>query len=76
VRVRFDKDAAITKNADQSTDHTTLFFPDPEPTIASMLKHEQMIFGFTPFNSSPVEMTFDLRGLSELIGQVNEACKN
>ncbi len=75
VRVRFDKEAAATMNTDQSTSHDTLFFHDPDAIIAAMLKHERMVFGFTPFNASPTEMTFDLRGLSEAIGPLNKACK-
>jgi type VI secretion system protein VasI len=75
VRVLFDKEGALTKNAGQSTSRDSLFFPDPEETIAAMLKHERMVFGFTPFDASPVEMTFDLRGLSEAIKPLNEACK-
>jgi type VI secretion system protein VasI len=75
IRYRFDKEPAQTENADKSTDGTGLFFTDPNQVIDSMLKHEELVFGFTPFGVPPVEMTFDLRGLSEAIKPLNEACK-
>jgi type VI secretion system protein VasI len=75
VRTRFDKDAATTENTNQSTSNDSLFFINPEATIADLLKHEQLVFGFTPYNASPVEATFDLRGLSEAIKPLNESCK-
>jgi type VI secretion system protein VasI len=75
VRTRFDKDPATSENTGQSTSNDSLFFLNAEATIADLLKHELLVFGFTPFSSSPVEATFDLRGLSEAIKPLNEACK-
>lgn len=75
IRTRFDKEPATTENTNQSTSHDSLFFINPEATIKDFLKHDQMVLGFTPFDSSPVEITFDLRGLSEAIKPLNEACK-
>ena len=37
-----------------------LFLEGAETYINAMLKHEQIVFGFTPFNANPAEMTFDL----------------
>jgi type VI secretion system protein VasI len=75
IRTRFDKDPATSENTGLSTSRDSLFFLNTEATIADLLKHEQMVFGFTPFGASPVEATFDLRGLSEAITPLNEACK-
>lgn len=75
IRVRFDSDQAQTLNADKSTDGKALFFPEADPYIDAMLKHGRMVFGFTPYGVPPQEMTFDLHGLSEIIGPLNEACK-
>jgi type VI secretion system protein VasI len=75
VRTRFDKDAATSENTNQSTDNTSLFFLNAEATISDLLKHEQLVFGFTPFSASPAEATFDLHGLAEAIKPLNEACK-
>lgn len=74
IRYRFDQDSALPGQAGKSTDGTALFFQGPEEFIERMLKHERLVFGFTPFGAPPAEMTFDLRGLSEAIGPLNEAC--
>jgi type VI secretion system protein VasI len=74
IRYRFDKESAQTDIASKSTDNLALFLEGPQTYITAMLEHEQFIFGFTPFNGNPVETTFDLRGLSEAIKPVREAC--
>jgi type VI secretion system protein VasI len=73
-RYRFDKEPAKTDIASKSTDNLALFLDGPQTYIATMLKHDEMVFGFTPFNGSPVETTFDLRGLSEAIKPLREVC--
>src|SRR5262249_18558874 len=74
IRYRFDKEAAKTDIAGKSTDGKALFLEGPETYISAMLKHEQMVFGFTPFNANPAEMTFDLRGIDKAIVPLREAC--
>lgn len=75
VRIRFDKDPAQSFNTGEATSGKGLFFDDPIPLIKDMLKHNTMVFGFTPFNASPVETVFDLRGLPESIKPLQDACK-
>jgi len=75
VRVRFDSDTAQSVNADKSTDGEALFLPNPQQYITTLLKHDRMMFGFTPFNESPKDMIFDLRGLSEAVKPLNDACR-
>ena len=74
VRVRFDKEQAQALVANESTDRKALFLPNPTQVISAMLKHDQLVFGFTPFNASPVVTTFDLRGLSEVVQPLLDAC--
>jgi type VI secretion system protein VasI len=74
IRYRFDKESAKTDIASKSTDNLALFLDGPQTYIAAMLKHDEMVFGFTPFNGSPAETTFDLRGLSEAIKPLREVC--
>lgn len=74
VRIRVDRDPATTTIGSESTDHHALFFKEPISLIKSLLKGEQMIFGFTPFNSSAVETKFDLRGLDAAVVPLREAC--
>jgi type VI secretion system protein VasI len=75
VRVRFDSDEAEDVITDHSTDNESLFFHDPNAFINKMLQHEKLTFGFIPFNSSSVETSFDLHGLSEAIKPLQEVCK-
>lgn len=73
--VRYDKDEAFDVKMDQSTDGEALFFPEPYGTIAAMLGHETMQIRFTPFNESPQETSFDLRGLEEHTPALAKACE-
>lgn len=73
VRVRFDQEAAQTLVTAKSTDSKALFFEDAG-IINTMEQHERMLFGFTPFNTPPVEIHFDLRGLPNVSTPLHESC--
>ncbi|MBL7836457.1 MAG: hypothetical protein JNM67_02975, partial [Bacteroidetes bacterium] len=74
VRVRFDQDQAFKTVANESTDGDALFFQDPHEMIIAMLKSNEMVFGFTPFNADPAVTTFDLRGLKDVIEPLKQSC--
>ncbi|KAB8141850.1 hypothetical protein F8S13_17080 [Chloroflexia bacterium SDU3-3] len=74
VRIRLDQQKAELINMGQSTDGKGLFFPDAA-IIDRMAKHERLLFSFTPFQQSPTEMSFDLRGLPDVLPQLRAACK-
>lgn len=74
VRVRFGTGTAQSMVVNESTDGQALFFGAPFNVIRSMLGHDEMTFGFTPYNASPVTTTFDLRGLAGVIQPLQEAC--
>lgn len=76
VRVRFDSEEEQDMVAAESTDGKALFLPDPSGIINSMLNHNKMTFGFIPFNASPVVTTFNLTGLSGVIGPLQTACSS
>jgi type VI secretion system VasI family protein len=73
--LRFDKEKAESVTMSKSTDQKSLFFSDPVGKINKMLGHEQMLFQFTPYNSSPALTTFTLTGLNEVIEPLRQACK-
>jgi type VI secretion system protein VasI len=75
VTLRFDKEKATKYHMSKSTDGEALFFGQSVELIKSMLQHTTVLFEFVPFNSSPVMTTFDLRGLSEAVKPLREACK-
>jgi type VI secretion system protein VasI len=74
VRIRFDKGNAQELVMYESTDGEALFFRGSVSMIKDMMRHDEMVFGFTPFNASPTETTFDLQGLSEAIKPLRETC--
>ena len=75
VRVRFDSDTAETFITNHSTDNQALFFKNPTSMMNEILKHQTMVFGFTPFNASPVETSFNLNGVTDAIKPLLEDCK-
>ena len=74
VRLRLDQEKAYTIQAGKSTSGKALFVHDPKSFIEQLLMHQQLVMGFTPFSAAPVEMTFDLGGLTEAIKPLREAC--
>lgn len=74
VRIRFDDEAAETLNTGRSTDDKALFFDNAPQLISRLEAADRMLFQFTPYNASPVETSFDLRGLSEVLPQLRQAC--
>lgn len=74
VTIRFDKEKATKYRFSASTDNKALFAQDPINFIRTLLKHETMLFQFTPFNASPTMTTFDLTGLASVIKELQTAC--
>jgi type VI secretion system protein VasI len=76
VRVRLDANPALTIKMSHSTDGNALFFPEPEKMVSTLNGRETMLFEFTPFNAPPDETSFNLRGISEAIKPLRDACPN
>lgn len=74
IRFRFDKGTAFEMVAGQSTDGEAVFINNPRVFLSKMVNANTLVFGFTPFNASPVSTTFDLTGLSNAVKPVLEAC--
>lgn len=74
VRIRLDDRPAEKLNTGRSTDDKALFFANAVEFISRLEQSERLLFGFTPFNASPTETSFDLRGLGEVLPQLREAC--
>src|SRR3989442_3898170 len=58
----------------ESTDNEALFAPNPIQMAKMLAKYRTMRFRFTPFNSSPAIITFDVRGFDRHIGLVSKTC--
>ena len=63
MRGRYDQDETLTYTMGEATNSRGFFFPSPFHEIMRMLEHSSLVLEFTPFNSNPVEMHFDLSGL-------------
>jgi type VI secretion system protein VasI len=74
MRGRYDKDNTVYYPMSKSTDGKMFFFLNPIGEIQSMLDHSSFVLEFTPFNSNPVEMHFDLTGLSSALKPLRDAC--
>jgi len=74
VRIRYDKEPAFQSKMGHSTSGDALFFKKSNEVLLEMVKHKTMIFGFTPFNASPVQTSFDLTQLREKIQPLVKAC--
>ncbi|MDH2435597.1 type VI secretion system-associated protein TagO [Pokkaliibacter sp. MBI-7] len=76
VLTRLDKEKAKTTTWTLSTDNTATFYYGKDIAyIKSLMTHDQLLAQVTPYSESPVTTTFDLRGLSEAIKPLQEACK-
>jgi len=77
VRIRFDDDVALVREASMSTDYTTLYL-QPQSLLftlfASIQNHKRMLFEFTPFQSRAVVVEFNLEGLSDVVKPLTDAC--
>ena len=74
VRIRLDDAATEMRNTGRSTDDEALFFENAAQLISRLEQADRLLFQFTPFNASPAETSFDLRGLSEVLPQLRAAC--
>ena len=84
VRIRLDREEPTLTAWDDSTDHHTLFlrsltldpmsFHDAVPFAKQLSKASTLTLEFTPFDSSPATVRFDLRGGESHVTKVGEAC--
>ena len=74
TRGRYDKGEVFEYLMPKSTDGQAFFFPKPIEEIKYMMKHSPLVLEFTPFNSNPVEMRFEIAGVLEAIKPLREAC--
>lgn len=75
ARIRVDDGEARPIIMDRASDDKALFFREPEATIEELGRADRLLFGFTPFNASPVETSFDLAGLPDLLPDLYGACE-
>jgi hypothetical protein len=74
VRIRVDDSTPISQRWTQSTDSRALFSPSPKELAKLLAKSKQLIFEFTPFQSSPATARFNVQGLDGVLEKVAVPC--
>jgi hypothetical protein len=73
VQTRFDQLPAETMVIRNSGGYLRVDFPNPSEIIQTLSEHEMLVIGYSTANGD-VESVFDLRGLSDLVYLLREAC--
>ncbi|UUE36570.1 type VI secretion protein [Pectobacterium aroidearum] len=72
---RLDKQKAVNRTWSISTDTKAVFYNGrPIEFIKSLMSSEKMYAQITPYNENSVGVTFDLKGLSNAIKPLQQAC--
>ena len=74
VRTRLDDDKARDASWGVSTDNKAAFAPSAIAFAKQLAKTETFRIRLTPFNESPIEYSFDVRGLDKHLPRIAEAC--
>ena len=75
VLTRIGKEKAETRNWTLSTDSQATFFPKNEVDfLKKLLVVDSFVAQVTPYSESPVTAIFDIKGLSNAITPLREAC--
>jgi hypothetical protein len=74
VRFRVDSAAAISQWWSESTDSKALFASNSKGLITSLAGATWLLFEFTPFNASPVQVRFKVKGLDAYLPRLKAAC--
>lgn len=73
--MRFDREPAFEISLTNSTDHTAGFIPRPWRFIEKLAKTNSLTVRATPYGESPVTVTFNVAGFSDLLPQFEAASK-
>jgi type VI secretion system protein VasI len=57
-----------------SSDSKATFHPDPIPLVKAIMETDRFVAQAMPYNESPITAVFDVKGLSDVINPVREAC--
>ncbi|MBZ5614157.1 MAG: type VI secretion protein [Acidobacteriia bacterium] len=74
VRVKFDDAKPQQQSWSEAADHTGLFAPDPIGLARRLAQTETFLFEYKPFQKQPTTVEFKVKGLTEKLGPVEEAC--
>lgn len=75
VQVALDGAAPVAQRWPDSVEHDALFAPDGAALARQLVNAKTLTFGFSPHNAVPVIATFNVRGLGERLGGVENFCR-
>ena len=75
VQIGFDDEVLSTERWPGSPEHDALFAPDAVSLARRIARARTMRFGFTPHNSPPAVIEFNVAGFSEHVGSVARLCR-
>lgn len=73
---RLDQDQPFDWRAIESTDREALFLRDAEALMDKLNGKRKLLFRFTPFNSSPALVSFDITGVEKPLAELKGICAN
>ena len=74
INVRMDKEKAVKLQCPISTDGKALFIQNPIVFLKTLEKKETLLVGVTPYNSTPLIVEFDVRGIGEELAAIKKSC--
>ena len=74
VRIRFDDKKAFKQRWSESTDGKAMFAPKPIALAREINKSSRMLFQFTPYNSDPQIVEFDVENVEDFLKEVASTC--
>lgn len=75
VRLAFDTNADEPARWVASEEYDALFAPDAAATARRIAAAQTLRFAYTPYNASPVVITFDVRGFDQRIETLARTCR-
>lgn len=74
VAARIDKTKATSAIWSVSTNHVAIFHPHPIAFIRSLIGAEKLFVRATPISENPMEVTFNIHGLRNILPRLKKAC--
>jgi len=74
VLIRLDDEKAFPLKMSKSTSGKALFFPSVITNIKKFWNYHTMVFRFTPYQTGPSTVTFNISGLKNEISPLRRAC--
>lgn len=76
IIVRLDKEKAFTKQWGISTNNRASFYPSsPIPLLRKMMRAKQLIARVSPYGSSDITATFNIKGADTAFQKISKQCK-